>query len=205
MCVHPFSLMMVLNLLIFTGERLTSWMCVYPFLSVVLIHSNTGEQLELTYWMHVVHSHQFWSTQTLESDSHAGCMFTHSRQWFWSPQTLSNLNSLSGCVTYQFLSVVFISLKTEDWLTPWMHVHPFLLVVLIPSNTRELEWLTAWLCVYPFLSVVLIFSSTGEWLTPWMEVFTHSCQWFRVWFSHTSRSNLQTGCASVFHHSCQWF
>jgi hypothetical protein len=34
-----------------TGERLTTWMGVQPFLSVVLICSNTGERL--TSWMGV--------------------------------------------------------------------------------------------------------------------------------------------------------
>ena len=140
-----------------TEEWLTNWTHVQPFLSVVLICSNTGEQL--TRWMHVKPSHQqFISAQTLESNSHSGCMCsailvsssdllrhwreTHSldmcsaiHQWLSSAQTLKS-NSLPGCT---FSHSCLICSKTGERLTFtfWMHVQPFSSMVLICSNTGE--------------------------------------------------------------------
>jgi hypothetical protein len=86
MCVQPF--LSVVLICSNTEERLTNWMCasVQSFLSVVLICSNTREWL--TTWMSV-------------------------RKWFWSAQTL------------------------ESKLTFWMHIQPFLSVVLICSTNEE--------------------------------------------------------------------
>ena len=58
-----------------------------------------------------------------------------------------------------FLSVL-ISI-TEEQLTHWMHVQPFLSVILICSNTEE--QLTSWMHVQPFLSVVLICNRKKKW------------------------------------------
>ena len=83
-----------------TGEWLTNWMHhdVQPFLSVVLIGSNTGW---LTCWT-----------------------FSHSCQWFWSLQTLES-NSQAGCVLSHSCQVLICS-NTGEWLTCWMCVQPFL-------------------------------------------------------------------------------
>ena len=103
----------------------------------VLIRSNDGEQL--TAWMHVhPFSSVFWSNRTMESDSHAGCIYSSSCQRFWTTQTMERL-------------------------TFWMHVQPFSSVVLICSNS--VERLTRWMHVQPFLSVVLIGSNIGVRLT----------------------------------------
>ena len=88
----------------------------------------------------------FWSSQTLERDSQSGCMFSHSCQWFWSAQTLER-DSLSGCMFSNscqwFWSIIYSN--TGEGLTTWIHVQPFLSVILICSNTGE--GLTAWMHV----------------------------------------------------------
>ena len=73
---------------------------------------------------------------------------------------------LDGCLTI-LVSGSDLSSSGEQ-LTSWMHVHPFLSVVLICSSCGER--LTAWMCVHPCLSMVLICTSNGEGLTAWMHV-----------------------------------
>ena len=170
-----------------------------------------GEQL--TGWIHVHHSHQwFWSAQTLErathkldgwspiliqfdsntreSNSHAKWMFTvpvsgSDLLTCWRATHKLNASSILS-------SVILIHSNTEEWLTRWMHVHPFSSVVLICKNTRETHSLDACsvilvsssnlliharathnLHVQPFLSVVLICSTPGEQLTSWILNLPH--------------------------------
>ena len=123
---------------------------------------NTGENSQAGYMSQFTLSHQwYWSSDSgqtlrLESDSQTGCVFTTSHQWFWSSQTL------------------------EVWLTNWMGVYPFSLVVLIQTDTR-----------------MRLVSQTG-----W--VFIHSHQ-FWVWFCQTLDSESNSHSGWVFSHSCQWF
>ena len=73
--VHPFwSVVLICSN---TGEGLTNWMGIYPFLSVVLLCSNTGEGLTPC---RDVHRFLSMVAQTLERDSQAGWVFTHSCQ-----------------------------------------------------------------------------------------------------------------------------
>ena len=97
-----------------TGERLTFWMYVQPFLSVAqTLKSNLQSgfmfrhSLQLGWSAHSLESdsqsgcmfsnfhHWFWSAQTHERYSQPECMFSHSHWWFWSSQTLE-MNSHSG-------------------------------------------------------------------------------------------------------------
>ena len=120
------SAILVSGFVLNTGEQLTNWMWVQPFLLVALAKtlesdSQTGHKFS--------HSHQWFSeywraTHLLDMylailcgsdllkhqrDSQAGHMFSHSHQWFWFAQTL-------------------------EWLTSWTWVQPFLSVVPICSK-----------------------------------------------------------------------
>ena len=80
-------------------------------------------------------------------------------------------------------------------LTVWIHVQPFLSVVLICSNTRE--QLTFWMYFQQLVSGSGLLS-IGKWPTFWMYVQPFS--WL-VLFKHWKT----THSLKVFSHSCQWF
>ena len=92
--VHPF--LSVVLICSNTGERLTCWIGVHTLSSVVLICSNTEEGL--TCWMGV---HSFSSVVLICSNtgesSQTGGMLTLSCQWFWAAQTQKR-DSQSGWV-----------------------------------------------------------------------------------------------------------
>ena len=140
--IQPFLSVVLISGCSYTGEWLTCWIfshsnsrqrfwsvqtlesnshagCVKPFLSRVLICSNTGE---LTYWMCVtVCSAILVSGSDLFKHSHSGCMFSHSCQWFWSARTQKSNSHTASCVLshpYQW----FWSVQTGAWLTNWMYV-----------------------------------------------------------------------------------
>ena len=102
-------------------------------------------------------------------------MFTHFHQWFICSNT-SWRDSLPDRCSPIFLSMVIMCPKWR-WTHSLDECSPFLLVVLICSNTRD-----------------------G--LTTWMG-FHRSCQWF--WSAQTLKRNSQPGCQWAFIHSCQWF
>ena len=145
MWFHPF--LSVVIICSNTGEQLTSWMHIHPFSSVVMICSSTETQL--TVWMCVHPSSQwFWSAQALESNSLAWYMFTH---------------SISGS-----------DLLTEEGLTAWMSVHPFLSVVLICfKHWRGTHFLDRCSPILVSGSDLLKHQRTTHKL-----MFTHTCQWF---------------------------
>ena len=114
-----------------TGEQLTNWRGVQPFLSVVLICSNTGEGP--TRWRGV---QPFLPVVLIcpNTGEQLTCWRVFSpSQWFWSAQTLES-NSHPGEV-FSPSCQWFWSAQTQG-LTNWRGVQP-LSVVLICSNTGE--------------------------------------------------------------------
>ena len=156
--------------------RLTAWMHVQSFSSVVLICSNTREGLTL--WMHVQpflsavliclnhwrgthildprctssHSCQWsWSAQALKKDSHSGCMFSHSCWWSWSVQTLKRAHTLDACPV--------ISVGDPNVLKNWRtHILDAYRAILVDNPNLLKSWrgthkLDAMMHVQSFLSV----------------------------------------------------
>ena len=115
----------------------TCWMCIQPFLSVVLIY-----------------------LKCLRANSRAGCMFSYSLRLICSNTWGNESNSQTRWIIMSDFEVV------KHWRATWTHFldvfQPFLSVVLVWSNTTS--ELTTWtrMCVQPFLSVVLIFSNTHK-------------------------------------------
>ena len=136
-----------------TEEQLTSWM---PFLSVVLICLNTGQQL--TRWMCVQpFLSWFWSSQPLKKDSLAGCIFSGSDLLKYQRAT----HSLDVC------SAILVS--GSDFLNHWRDS-------LAGCMFNVSDLLKHWGMTYS-LSVCLAIlihvsdlSNTGEQLTSWIHV-----------------------------------
>ena len=129
----------------------------------------------------------FWSTQALESNSQARCKFTHSCQSFWSSQTLER-NSLSGCA-HPFSWVILVYSKTGethllDVCSQWFW------------STQKLERLTCWMHVHPFSSVLLICSNTGSYSLPGCK-FSHSHQCSNPLIHMRATHSLNT-CSAIF-------
>ena len=97
-----------------TGEKLTSWRGIQPFLSVALICWNTGEGL--TCWKGV---QPFLSVALIFSNTGEGLthwrVFSHSCQWLWSAETLEWDSHSGGCST--------ILISGSDLLKLWRGTH----------------------------------------------------------------------------------
>ena len=104
------------------------------------------------------------------------------------------MGSQAGCV----FSCGFDLIK--HWiLTSWIHIKPFLSVVLISSNMKE--GLTRWTQhIQPF-SQWYSFSETQERYSQPGCMFSHSCLWF--WSAQTLERDSLAVC--MFSHSCQCF
>ena len=156
--------------------------CVKQFLSAVLMCLLNKELL--TCWMGV-HSFQlFWSAQSGDkthfldacsaifmsgsnllkhwrANSHPGCMFSHSCQWFWSAQNW-RANSLPGWIKKMFSDSGLLKHRRANSLSGWMFNH-------------SSQW---------FWSA----KTLGSELTLWICVFNHSCQW--SWSAQIPESEL---------------
>ena len=111
-----------------SGEQLTAWMGVHLFLSVALICSSTGEA---THSLDGCSPFLVSGSDLLKDwrgDSLAGWVFTRSCQWLQSAQALERrLTCWMG--VHLFLSVGLICSTAGERLTAWMVVHTFLLEV----------------------------------------------------------------------------
>ena len=99
-------------------------------------------------------------------NSLAGCVFSHSWQWFWFAQILEK-DLQSGCVfshTYQFW---FAQTQEGDSQPGYVFSHS---CKWLRSAQTLRDRLTFCICVQPFLSVVLIGSNTEKGLTRWICV-----------------------------------
>ena len=163
-------------------------MCVQPFLSTILICSNTGETHSLNVFSASLVFLICWR------DSQPGCVFTaipvRSSDMLEHWRVTYNLNA-SWC------SVILVSSsdRLKHWVTHLLDIQPFLSVVLISSNTGQR--LTCWMCV-PFLSGSDLFKYWR--VTHMLDVC--STILVRFWSAQTLESNSQTGCG-VFSHSSQ--
>ena len=147
-----------------TREQLTNWIHVQPFLSVSLICSNTGEQL--TCWMFRCSCQWFWSAQSMESDSQTGHVISNSCQWFWLAQTLDS-NSQSrqmfsqSCHWFWFAQV----LKSDSLAEGMFHSCQQFWSAKTQKATHRLDE-----CVFSHSHQWFWSDQTLEWLTIWMHV-----------------------------------
>ena len=115
---------------------------IQPFSSVVLICLNRDSPPGCVF----SHFYQIWRVSL--SNSQTGCMFSHSHQWFWSTQTLErDLHPRH----------VFSLSCHSDLLKLWRVTHTLdACLAFLNGSDLSWEWLTFWIHVQPFLSVVLI-------------------------------------------------
>ena len=140
-----------------------------PFWSVVQTCSNTGEGLTL--WMGV---HGFssvvWICSKLERDSLPGWGFTHSCQWFVSPQTLERDSLPRWVFTRSHQWIRSAQTLERDSQTGWVFTHSC--QRFRSAQTLERDSLPTWVFTRsgPFSSVDQICLNTGEGLTNWMGI-----------------------------------
>ena len=88
---------------------------------VLICSKHIGKTHKLDTWSAIFIS-IFWSPQTLERNSLAGCAFSHSHQWFWSAQILDKRLTFWMCVQ-SFLSIVLISSSNSHPGHMFSHSH----------------------------------------------------------------------------------
>lgn len=202
-----------------TGKRLTDWIHVQVFSSVVLIFKHE----ETTHFLDAFSDILISDSDLLKHwrDSLSGSMFSHSHQGLWYTQTPERethfLDACPAILVSDFVSAqtweahhldvystILISSSYQLKHRRATHsldggVQPFSSVVLIPLNTVVGH--TPWINVQPFVFIMVLICITlkKDSLSGCMS--SQSYQWF--WSAHTLESNSQPGC--VFSHNHQWF